>query len=75
MTIDTSPLIFLMGTTGQTGRHILDELDRDPGDARIRIGVRKQKDLERLRAGGAMRSCSMSTIRALSAGPSTVSTV
>ncbi|WP_309658981.1 NmrA family NAD(P)-binding protein [Sphingomonas sp. SORGH_AS_0802] len=41
-----------MGTTGQTGRHILDELDRDAGGARIRIGVRKQKDLERLRAEG-----------------------
>lgn len=52
MTTDTSPLIFLMGTTGQTGRHILHELDRDAGGARIRIGVRKQKDLERLRAEG-----------------------
>lgn len=51
MTTDT-PLIFLMGTTGQTGRHILDELDRDSGGARIRIGVRKQQDLERLRAEG-----------------------
>ena len=52
MNNDTNPLIFLMGTTGQTGRHILEELDRDPGGARIRIGVRKQADLERLRAEG-----------------------
>ena len=52
MPADTRPLVFLMGTTGQTGRHILDDLDRDPGDVRIRIGVRKQKDLDRLRAEG-----------------------
>ncbi len=52
MTTDTTPLIFLMGTTGQTGRRILEELVRDPGGARIRIGARKQKDLERLRAEG-----------------------
>jgi len=52
MTTDTTPLIFLMGTTGQTGRLILEDFDRNPGDARIRIGVRKQKDLDRLRAEG-----------------------
>jgi NAD(P)H dehydrogenase (quinone) len=52
MTTDTAPLIFLMGTTGQTGRLILEELDRNSADVRIRIGVRKQKDLERLRAEG-----------------------
>ncbi|MDR6126695.1 NAD(P)H dehydrogenase (quinone) [Sphingomonas sp. SORGH_AS802] len=49
---DTSPLIFLMGVTGQTGRYILEEFDRDPGGARIRVGVRKQADLERLRGEG-----------------------
>ena len=49
---DTTPLVFLMGTTGQTGRLILEDLDRNPGGVRIRIGVRKQKDLERLRAEG-----------------------
>ena len=52
MTTDTRPLIFLMGTTGQTGRLILEDFDRNPGGVRIRIGVRKQKDLERLRAEG-----------------------
>jgi uncharacterized protein YbjT (DUF2867 family) len=41
-----------MGTTGQTGRLILEELARHPGDVRIRVGVRKEKDLERLRAEG-----------------------
>jgi NAD(P)H dehydrogenase (quinone) len=52
MTSNTSPLIFLMGVTGQTGRHILEDFDNNPGDARIRIGVRKQEDLERLRNEG-----------------------
>jgi uncharacterized protein YbjT (DUF2867 family) len=41
-----------MGTTGQAGRLILEELARHPGGVRIRVGVRKQKDLERLRAEG-----------------------
>ncbi|MBB4729715.1 NmrA family NAD(P)-binding protein [Xanthomonas arboricola] len=48
----STPLIFLMGTTGQTGRLILQEFDKNPGDVRVRIGVRKQEDLERLRAEG-----------------------
>jgi len=52
MATDTSPLIFLMGVTGQTGRLILEDFDRTPGNARIRVGVRKQKDLERLRGEG-----------------------
>jgi NAD(P)H dehydrogenase (quinone) len=52
MTSNTGPLIFLMGVTGQTGRHILEDFDRNPGDARIRIGVRKQEDLDRFRNEG-----------------------
>jgi NAD(P)H dehydrogenase (quinone) len=52
MTDKTSPLIFLMGVTGQTGRHILEDFDKNPGHARIRIGVRKQEDLERFRNEG-----------------------
>jgi NAD(P)H dehydrogenase (quinone) len=52
MTTDNGPLIFLMGVTGQTGRYILEDFDKNPGDARIRIGVRKQDDLERLRGEG-----------------------
>ncbi|WP_157816869.1 hypothetical protein [Nostoc flagelliforme] len=52
MATDNSPLIFLMGVTGQTGRFILEDFDRNLSDARIRIGVRKQEDLERLRNEG-----------------------
>ncbi|MEP0873075.1 NmrA family NAD(P)-binding protein [Trichocoleus desertorum AS-A10] len=52
MATDNSPLIFLMGVTGQTGRFILEDFDRNPSDARVRIGVRKQEDLERLRNEG-----------------------
>src|SRR4028118_2190544 len=52
MATDNSPLIFLMGVTGHTGRFILEDFDRNPSDARIRIGVRKQEDLERLRNEG-----------------------
>ncbi|MEG5042750.1 NmrA family NAD(P)-binding protein [Microcoleus sp. B3-C5] len=52
MATDNSPLIFLMGVTGQTGRLILEDFDRTPSNARIRVGVRKQKDLERLRGEG-----------------------
>jgi len=35
MMTDTSRLISLMGVTGQTGAYILQEFDRNPGDARI----------------------------------------
>jgi NAD(P)H dehydrogenase (quinone) len=52
MTTDNSPLVFLMGVTGQTGRYILEDFDKNPGDVRVRIGVRKQEDLERLRNEG-----------------------
>jgi NAD(P)H dehydrogenase (quinone) len=49
---DNNPLIFLMGVTGQTGRFILEDFDKNPGDVRVRVGVRKQEDLERLRKEG-----------------------
>jgi NAD(P)H dehydrogenase (quinone) len=52
MAANNSPLVFLMGVTGQTGRLILEDFDRNPGAVRIRIGVRKQEDLERFRSEG-----------------------
>lgn len=52
MTTDSSPLIFLMGVTGQTGRLILEDFDNNASDVRVRIGVRKEADLERFRSEG-----------------------
>jgi uncharacterized protein YbjT (DUF2867 family) len=52
MTIDTTPLIFLMGVTGQTGSLILKDFDKNPSDARIRIGARRQEDVDRFRSEG-----------------------
>jgi uncharacterized protein YbjT (DUF2867 family) len=52
MTTDSRPLIFLMGVTGQTGRLILEDFDNNPSDVRVRIGVRKQADLDRFRIEG-----------------------
>ena len=48
----TVPLIFLMGVTGQTGRLILEDFDKNPGNYAIRIGVRKQEDVQRFRSEG-----------------------
>jgi uncharacterized protein YbjT (DUF2867 family) len=52
MTTSTTPLIFIVGATGQTGKLILDAFDRDPEGVRIRVGARHQKDIDRLRAEG-----------------------
>lgn len=52
MTTITKPIIFLVGATGQTGKLILDELDRGPDDVHVRLGVRSQADIDRLRADG-----------------------
>ena len=49
---DRLPTVLIMGVTGQTGRQLLHELDRDPGDVRLRVAARKQADVEKLRAAG-----------------------
>jgi uncharacterized protein YbjT (DUF2867 family) len=41
-----------MGVTGQTGRQLLRELDREPGGVRLHVAARKQGDVEKLRAAG-----------------------
>jgi len=52
-TISASPpVVFIVGATGQTGKLILKELDRDPEGVHVRVGVRSQADLERFRAEG-----------------------
>ena len=47
-----NPTILLMGVTGQTGRLLLKEIDRDPGKARVRVVARKAADVEKFKAEG-----------------------
>jgi NAD(P)H dehydrogenase (quinone) len=46
------PTVLVIGATGQTGRLIVSEFDREPGHVRLRLAARKQADLERMRAAG-----------------------
>ncbi len=49
---DHQPTVLIMGVTGQTGRLLLEEFDRDPGEVRLRVVVRKAADIDRLKAEG-----------------------
>jgi NAD(P)H dehydrogenase (quinone) len=49
---DRQPTVLIMGVTGQTGRQLLRELEREPGGVRLRVGARKPADVEKLRAAG-----------------------
>ncbi len=46
------PTVLVIGATGQTGRLIVAEFDRDPGDVRLRLAARKQADVETMQAAG-----------------------
>jgi NmrA-like family len=46
------PTVLVVGATGQTGRPILADFDRDPGNVRLRLAARKQADLDKMRAAG-----------------------
>ncbi len=46
------PTVLIIGATGQTGRLILEEFNRDPGSVRLRLAARKQADVEKLQAAG-----------------------
>ena len=46
------PTVLVIGATGQAGRLIVAEFDRDPGNVRLRLAARKQADIEKLRAAG-----------------------
>jgi NAD(P)H dehydrogenase (quinone) len=48
----TCPVILIIGATGLTGRYIIDEFDREPGDVHIRLAARRPEQIERLRAEG-----------------------
>ena len=49
---DRKPTILVLGATGQTGRLIIEEFDRDPGGVQVRLAVRRPEQVERLKAEG-----------------------
>jgi len=52
LTAQQLPIVFLVGATGQTGKLIIKEFDRNPGEVHLRLGVRSKPEIERLRAEG-----------------------
>ena len=46
------PTVLVIGATGQAGRLIVAEFDRDPGNVRLRLAARKQADIEKFKAAG-----------------------
>ena len=64
------PTVLVIGATGQTGRLIVAEFDRDPGNVRLRLAARKQADVETMRAAGKRRFISIWTTRRRSERPS-----
>ena len=46
------PTILVLGATGQTGSKILASLEADPGDCRLRVCSRRQKQVDRWAADG-----------------------
>ncbi len=47
-----NPVVFLVGATGQTGKLLLQEFDRNPGQVSLRLGVRSPEEVEKLRSAG-----------------------
>lgn len=48
----TSPIVLVIGTTGQVGKFIVEEFDRDSGNVRVRYAARKPEQVNELRAAG-----------------------
>jgi NAD(P)H dehydrogenase (quinone) len=44
--------VLVIGATGQTGRLIVADFDRDPGNVRLRLAARKPADIEKMQAAG-----------------------
>ena len=42
------PTVLVLGSTGQTGRLIIEELNREPGSVHLRLSSRKREEIERL---------------------------
>lgn len=49
---DPSPVVLVIGTTGQVGKLILAEFDREPAAVRVRYAARKPEQVDELRAAG-----------------------
>ncbi|MBV1781038.1 NmrA family NAD(P)-binding protein [Paeniglutamicibacter sp. ABSL32-1] len=47
-----SPIVLVIGTTGQVGKLIVEEFDRDLGNVRVRYAARKPERVDELRAAG-----------------------
>jgi NAD(P)H dehydrogenase (quinone) len=47
-----SPVVLVIGTTGQVGRLIVDEFDRDPANIGVRYAARRPEQVDELRAAG-----------------------
>jgi len=57
-----APVVLIVGATGLVGRHIVAELDTEPGGVHFRLAARRPEQVERFRAEGrdaeAERTCS-----------------
>ncbi|WP_179090816.1 NmrA family NAD(P)-binding protein [Rhodococcus sp. D-1] len=51
-TDSTNPVVLVIGTTGQVGKLIVEEFDREPGSARVRYAARKPEQVDELHAAG-----------------------
>jgi NAD(P)H dehydrogenase (quinone) len=49
---DSAPVVLVIGTTGQVGKLILTEFDRDAGNVRVRYAARKPEQVDQLSAAG-----------------------
>jgi NAD(P)H dehydrogenase (quinone) len=49
---DSSPVVLVIGTTGQVGKLILAEFDREPGAVRVRYAARKPEQVDEMRTAG-----------------------
>jgi uncharacterized protein YbjT (DUF2867 family) len=52
VTDPAGPVVLVIGTTGQVGKLILAEFDREPGHVRVRYAARKPEQVDELRAAG-----------------------
>ena len=48
----SAPIVLVIGATGQVGRLIVEELDRNPGGVRVRVCSRKKEQVEKMRSEG-----------------------